>query len=93
MVDEKTCYKDRTFEIMIHGQSDSNYVKNPENWSCISCMRFFLEGCHIMFKSSTQKYVCVSVTEAKLSAGVTCVHYMLCKCYNNWSSRWHCLCC
>ena len=39
-------------------------------------MRLFLEGCSVMFRSGTQKFVCQSVTETKLNAGVICAQDM-----------------
>ena len=40
-------------------------------------MRAFLKGCPIMFRSGTKKYVCQSVTEAKLRKGATYAQDML----------------
>ena len=37
----------------------------------------FLEGCPIIVRYCTQKNLCMSVTEAKLSRGVTCAQDML----------------
>ena len=40
--------------------------------------RVLLEGAHVMFKSSTQKSVTLSVCEAEQTAGVLCTQYMIC---------------
>ena len=55
----------QNFEFVIHGWSDSNYVKNSENWRSTLVTRVFLVGFPAMFK-----------TEAKLSAGATNAHIM-----------------
>ena len=61
------------FEFVIHGQSDSDYAKNPEKKWIILNTRVF----SIMFRSGTQKYVFLSVTDAELRAGVTGAQDML----------------
>ena len=53
--------KSKTFELVIHGQFDFDYAKNPENQRRNLKTRVFLEGCSIIFRSGTQKYVCLSV--------------------------------
>ena len=37
--------KGKTFEFVIHGWSNSDYAKNPENWRINSNKRVFLEKC------------------------------------------------
>ena len=44
---------------MIHGLSDFDYVKSTENWESILGKMMFLEEGLIMFRSGTQKYVCL----------------------------------
>ena len=69
--------KRQTFEFVIHSWSDFNYVKNPENLRSILGTRVFIKVCPIMFRSGTQQYVCMTVTEAKLSTSVIYVQDML----------------
>jgi len=47
----------------------------------ISGYRVLLEGAPVMFKSSTQKSVALSVCEAEQTAGVFCAQDMLYVCY------------
>jgi len=64
--------KDRNFEIIIGGQSDSNYATYPDTRRSISGLRFMLENCPITFKSVMQRVVALSVKEAELYAAVQC---------------------
>ena len=59
------------FKFVIHDCSDSYYTKG------ILKSKVFLEECPIMLGSETHNYVCWSVTEVELSAGVTCAQDML----------------
>ena len=69
--------QDKTFEFVIQSWSDLDYAKNPENQRTSSWKGVYLERYPIMFRSGTQKYLCLSVTEAELSTGVTCTQDML----------------
>jgi hypothetical protein len=65
------------FKFTIHGRSDSNYATNPDDRRSVSGGRVFLNGAPIMFRSGTQKFVTLSVTEAETAAGVTVAQDML----------------
>ena len=68
---------DKDFEFSIHGRSDSNYATHPDDRRSVSGGRVFLNGAPITFKSATQKFVTLSVTEAETAAGVTVAQDML----------------
>ena len=68
---------DRNFEFRIHGRSDSDYATNKDDRKSISGGRVFLEECPVIFRSSTQKFVTLSVTEAETAAGVMIAQDML----------------
>jgi hypothetical protein len=55
-------------EFIISGQSDSNYAKDLQMRKSISGYRVLLEGAPVMFKSSMQKSVTLSVCEAEQTA-------------------------
>ena len=57
-------------EFIISGHSDSDYAKDTQMRKSISGYRVLLEGAPVMFKSSTQKSVELSVCEAEQTAGV-----------------------
>ena len=61
----------------IHGRSDSDYAANKDDRRSISGGVVYLEGCPITFRSSTQKFVSLSVTEAESAAGVMVAQDML----------------
>ena len=63
------------FEFVVHGWS--HYVKNPENWRSIFATKVFLEGYLIIVRSGTQKYSCLSETEAMFNAGSISLQDML----------------
>ena len=65
------------FEFEITGRSDSNYATDPETRRSVSGTRVSLNGAPVSWRSSTQRHVTLSVTEAELSAGVTCAQDML----------------
>lgn len=65
------------FEFTIGGRSDSDYAKEPVTRRSVSGGRVLLNGSPVMFKSSTQKTVALSVTEAELYAAVLCAQDML----------------
>ena len=58
-------------------RSDSNYAADPETRRSVTGTRVSLCGVPVMWRSVTQKFVTLSVTEAKSAAGVTCVQDML----------------
>ena len=69
--------KDKEFEFVINGVSDSDYAACKATRRSVSGYSVFLEGAPITVKSSMQKTVALSVTEAELMAGVTCAQDML----------------
>ena len=69
--------KDKNFEFEILGHAGSKYAMDPETHKSVMGCVTFLEGAPVMFKSLTQKVICLLVTEAKLAAGVTKVQDML----------------
>ena len=69
--------KDRNFEFIIEGRSDSNYATCPDTRRSISGWRVKFESCPIINKSVMQKVVALSVTEAELYASVQCAQDML----------------
>jgi hypothetical protein len=65
-------------EFIIGGRSNSDYyATDMQTQKSISGYRVLLEGAPVMFKSSTQKYVALSVCEAEQTAGVLCAQDML----------------
>ena len=64
-------------EFIISGRSDFDYSKDMQMQKSISGYRVLLEGAPVMFKSSTQKSVALSVCEAEQTAGVLCAQDML----------------
>ncbi len=67
----------KEFEWTIEGHADSNYATNPDDQKSVSGTQVFLNGSSVMVKSSTQKVVTLSVTEAKLCAATSCTQDML----------------
>jgi len=63
-------------EFIISGRSDSDYAKDTQTRKSISGYRVVLEDAPVMFKSSTQKSVALSVCEAEQSLGVLCAQDM-----------------
>ncbi len=61
----------------VHGRLDSDYATNPDNCRSISRGRVFVDNVPIVFRSVTQKFVMLSVTEAKIAAGVMVAQDML----------------
>ena len=57
--------KDVAFKFMIHGWFNLDYAKNPENHWSIWGTKVFLEEHQVMFKSGTQTYLFLSVTDAE----------------------------
>jgi len=64
-------------EFIISGRSNSNYTKDTQTQKSISEYRVLLEGAPVMFKSSMQRSVALSVCEAEQTAGVLCAQDML----------------
>ena len=50
----------------IHGRSDLDYATNPDDHRSISSGRVFVNEAPISFCSAMQKFVILSVTEAKM---------------------------
>ena len=67
----------RKFKFIIGGRSDSNYAANIDDRRSVSGVRAMLENCPITFRSNTQKFVTLSVTEAENGAGVTAAQDMM----------------
>ena len=61
----------------VHGWSDSNYAMNPDDHRSISGGRVFVNRAPISFRSTMQKFVTLSVTEAEIAAGVMVAQDML----------------
>jgi hypothetical protein len=64
-------------KFIISGQSDSDYAKDLQTQKSISGYRVLLKGAPVMFKSSTQKSVALSVCEAEQTVGVLCAQDMM----------------
>ena len=69
--------KDRNFEFIIRGKSDSDFAKDPETRRSVKGWAVFLEDAPISMKSKMLEYVAMSVTEAEHAAAVACVQDML----------------
>ena len=67
----------RWFLFRIHGQSDSDYAGNTDDRRIIFGGRVFLNNCPVTFRSSTQKFVTLSVTKAESAAEVMVAQDML----------------
>jgi hypothetical protein len=67
----------KDFEFEITGESDSDYAKCLDTRKSISGIAVFLNKAPVVFRSATQKTVCLSVTEAEQAAGVACAQDML----------------
>ena len=68
---------DREFEFTVHGRSDSDYAGNTDDRRSVSGGRVFVNESPTCFRSSTQKFVTLSVTEAESAAGVMVAQDML----------------
>jgi hypothetical protein len=64
-------------KIVTSGRSDLDNVKEPKDRHSVSGQVVYLEGAPAMFKSSTERTVSLSTTEAEAYAGVTCVQDIL----------------
>ena len=65
------------FEFIITGRSDSDYAKDTDSRKSVSGSGVFLEGSPVVMRSSTQKSVTLSVTEAEQAAAVQTAQDML----------------
>ena len=69
--------KDKKFLFKVSGMSDSDYAKCPVTRRSVSGYSTMLEGAPVTVKSSMQKVVALSVTEAETIAAVQCAQDML----------------
>ena len=67
----------RDFLFVIGGRSDSDYAKDPETRKSVSGIRVSLNEAPCIWRSSTQKNVTISVTEAEANAAVLAAQDML----------------
>ena len=65
------------FKFRIGGRSDSDYAANTEDRRSISGGRTFLNEAPVVFRSTTQRFVTLSVTEAETAAGVMVAQDMM----------------
>ena len=65
------------YKFKLHGRSDSNYATNPDDCRSISGCRVFVNDVPISFRSITQKFVILSMTEAEIAAGIMVAQDML----------------
>ena len=65
------------YKFKLHGRSDSDYATNPDDRRSISGSRVFMNDVPISFRSVTQKFVMLLVTEAEIAAGVIVAQDML----------------
>jgi hypothetical protein len=65
------------FEFIIEGRSDSDYAKDTDTRQSVSGSAVFLEGAPVVMRSSSQKSVTLSVTEAEQTAAVQTAQDML----------------
>ena len=68
---------DMDFEFRISGRSDSDYAACKDDRRSVTGSRVFLDGAPVAFRSNTQKFVTLSVTEAESGAGVTTAQDMM----------------
>ena len=69
--------KDKNFEFIIRGESDSNYATCVETRKSVTGFCVYLEDALISVKSGMQKIVALSVTEAEVIALVQVVQEMM----------------
>ena len=69
--------KDRDFQFVINGKSDSDYACCPTTRRSVSGICVFLEEAVVSAKSVMQKIVALSVTEAETIAAVQCAQEMM----------------
>ena len=70
-------YDSNDFKCRVSGNSDSDYAKEPVDRRSVSGSVVKLEGSPVIFCSSTQKHVALSVTEVELYAAVSTAQDML----------------
>lgn len=63
--------KTHKFYIVTSGRAGSNYAANTDDRRSMCGGRMFLENFPVIFRSATQKFATLSVTEAETAAGVT----------------------
>lgn len=68
---DRVWYGGKAFLWKLHCRTDSNYAANIDDRRSVSGTRVFLNGSPISFRSATQRFVTLSVTEAETAAGVT----------------------
>ena len=68
---------DMNFEFVLSGRSDSDYAACKDDRRSVTGSRVFLENAPVAFRSNTQKFVTLSVTEAESGAGVTTAQDMM----------------
>ena len=68
---------DRNFKFKIEGKADSDYAKCPVKRRSVSGNGTFLEGAPVLVRSSMQKFVALSVTEAEAVSAVSFAQDML----------------
>ena len=69
--------KDRNFEFIIKGESDSNFATCKEMCKSITGYCIYMEDALVAVKSGMQKKVAISVTEAEVIATVQCIQEMM----------------
>ena len=69
--------EDSKFKFTVRGRSDSDYAGNTDDRKSITGAVVYVNDAPVAFRSSTQRTVTLSVTEAEGSAGVTCAQDML----------------
>ena len=67
----------REYKFKVNGRADSDYAKNPDDRKSVSGCRTLLNGAPVIWRSSTQPTVSLSVTESEQRAGVQCAQDML----------------
>ena len=65
------------YKFKVSGRSDSDYATDPESIWSVSGTRVSVNDAPVMWRSSTQKTVMLSVTEAEACAAVTCAQDMM----------------
>ena len=65
------------YKFDVGGRSDSNYATDPESRRSVSGTRVSVNEATVMWRSSTQKIVTLSVTEAESAGAVTCAQDMM----------------
>jgi hypothetical protein len=75
---KRKCDGSQNHKFIISGYLDLDFAKESKDRCSLSGQMVYLEGAPAMFKSSTEKRtVSLSITEAEIYTGVTCVQDML----------------